>query len=245
MADFDMTDYSYIAQNLAEIKAEIAKAKAAPHAADRVKLLAVSKHHPVEAAAACWAQGVDALAENRVQEMLEKQDALPADIKGAAKWHLIGHLQTNKVRQVIGRVEMIHSLESTRLAYEIEKRAAAAGVVMPCLIEVNMGGEESKFGIEPGAAADFVDYLAGCEHIAVCGLMTVAPDAPEDVVRPVFAEMRRLRDELRKKYEKFANVRLNLQELSMGMSNDYRIAVEEGATMVRVGTGIFGRRIYR
>lgn len=244
MAEYS-TDYSYMAQNLAEIRAEIARAKEAPHAATEVRLLAVSKHNPAEAAAACWRQGVAALAENRVQEMLEKQDAMPEDIRAAVKWHLIGHLQTNKVRQVIGRVEMIHSLESCRLADEIEKRAAAAGVIMPCLIEVNMGGEESKFGLEPGAVADFVDYLAGCEHIAACGLMTVAPDAPEDVVRPVFADMRELRDNLRKKYEKFANPRLNLQELSMGMSNDYRIAVEEGATMVRVGTKIFGQRIYR
>lgn len=238
-------EYEHIAQNLAEVRAEIAAAKQSPRAAAAVKLLAVSKHNPMEAAAAAWRAGVGALAENRVQEMLEKQDAMPADIRGAVKWHLIGHLQTNKVRQVIGRVEMIHSLESTRLADEIEKRAAAAGIVMPCLIEVNMGGEESKFGLSPDEVADFVDYLAGCEHIAACGLMTVAPDAPDDVVRPVFADMRRLRDDLQKKYEKFANMRLNLQELSMGMSNDYRIAVEEGATMVRVGTRIFGQRIYR
>lgn len=238
-------DYSYMEQNLAEVRAQIAAAKAAPHAARSVKLLAVSKHNPAEAAVACWGYGVDALAENRVQEMLEKQDAMPESIRDEVKWHLIGHLQTNKVRQIIGRVQMIHSLESERLAAEIEKRAAAAGVIMPCLIEVNMGGEESKFGLAPDEVADFVDYLAGLQHIAVRGLMTVAPDAPEAVVRPVFADMRRLRDDLRRKYEKFADERLDLQELSMGMSNDYRIAVEEGATMVRVGTRIFGARIYR
>ncbi len=236
-----MADNTYMAQNLAEIKAVIAAAKAAPNAAPAVKLLAVSKHNPAEAAAACWRLGVDALAENRVQELLPKQDALPPDVK----WHLIGHLQTNKVRQVIGRVQMIHSLESTRLADEIEKRAAAANLLVPCLIEVNMAGEDSKFGIAPAEAADFVDYLADKQHIAVCGLMTVAPDVPAEETRPVFAAMRVLRDDLRKKYEKFTDARLNLQELSMGMSNDYRIAVEEGATMVRIGSLIFGQRIYR
>lgn len=233
--------FEYMADNLAEIRAEIAQAKLSPHAAETVKLLAVSKHNPAEAAAACWSLGVDGLAENRVQELLPKTEALPSDVK----WHLIGHLQTNKVRQVIGKVVLIHSLESERLADEIEKRAAAAGLQVPCLIEVNMAGEESKFGLLADEVEDFVDYLFDKQHIVVGGLMTVAPDVPAEEVRPVFADMRRMRDKLVAKYEKFANNRLNLQELSMGMSNDYRIAVEEGATMVRVGTKIFGQRIYR
>lgn len=236
-----MTDWAYMAENLAQIKADIAAAKSSPNAAAMVKLLAVSKHNPAEAAAACWGFGVDGLAENRVQELLPKQAALPPGVK----WHLIGHLQTNKVRQVIGQVELIHSLESLHLAAEVEKRAAAAGLTVPCLIEVNMAGEESKFGLAANEVDDFVAAVAGLSHIALCGLMTVAPDAPAEETRPVFAGMRRLRDELRRKYEKFANPRLNLQELSMGMSNDYKIAVEEGATMVRVGSRIFGERIYR
>lgn len=236
-----MADWSFMADNLAEVKAVIAEAKQSPRAAAAVKLLAVSKHNPAEAAAACWALGVDGLAENRVQELLPKQDALPP----AVKWHLIGHLQTNKVQKVIGRVEMIHSLESLRLAEEIEKRAAAAGLVVPCLIEVNMAGEESKFGLPPAQVWDFVQAAADMPHIALCGLMTVAPNVPPEETRQVFAGLRLLRDDLRRKCEKIANCRLNLQELSMGMSNDYRIAVEEGATMVRVGSRIFGERVYR
>lgn len=233
--------FEYMADNLAEIRAEIAKAKLSSRAARDVRLLAVSKNNPAEAAAACWGCGVDGLAENRVQELLEKSAALPDNVV----WHMIGHLQTNKVRQIIGKVAMLHSLESERLADEIEKRAAAAGIALPCLVEVNMAAEESKFGLAADEVADFIDYLFDKEHIVVRGLMTVAPDAPESEVRPVFAEMRCLRDKLAEKYEKFANPRVNLQELSMGMSNDYRIAVEEGATMVRVGTKIFGQRIYR
>lgn len=236
-----MVDHSDMAANLAEVKAAIAEAKNSPHAAGAVKLLAVSKHNPAEAAALCWSLGVDGLAENRVQELIPKQAALPPEVK----WHLIGHLQTNKVRQVIGRVELIHSLESLRLAAEIEKRAAAAGLLVPCLLEVNMAGEESKFGLAPAEVEDFIAALADMPHIAVRGLMTVAPHVPAEETRPVFAEMRILRDKLRQKTEKFADKRLNLQELSMGMSNDYKIAVEEGATMVRVGSRIFGERIYR
>lgn len=238
----ELTEFAYLAENLAEVRAEIAHAKAVgAHAADNVKLLAVSKTVPADVVAACWRLGVDGLAENRVQELLTKQEELPAD----AKWHMIGHLQTNKVRQIIGRVQMIHSLESWRLAEEIEKRAAAQNIIVPCLLEVNVAAEDSKFGLAPAEVWDFVQAAAGLPHIKLAGLMTVAPNAPAEEVRPVFAELRELRAEINRRAEKIADLAVNLQELSMGMSNDYKIAVEEGATMVRVGSRIFGGRVYR
>ncbi len=234
--------YEYIAENLADVKADIAAAlESGAHAAQGVRLLAVSKTVEAPKVAACWQLGVDGLAENRVQELLEKQPELPND----ARWHMIGHLQTNKVKYIIDKVEMIHSLESWRLALEIEKRAASCGRVMPCLLEVNVAAEDSKFGLSPAELWDFVQEASALEHVRIDGLMTVAPNAPAEEVRPVFAELRRLRDELHEKSQKFAFKNVPMQELSMGMSNDYRIAVEEGATMVRVGSRIFGQRIYR
>ncbi len=236
-------EYPELAADLAEVKAAIAKAQAeGEHAARTVRLLAVSKTVEAPKVAACWQLGVDGLGENRVQELLSKKAQLPP----AAKWHLIGHLQTNKARQIIGEVELIHSLESLRLAEELEKRAAAAGLTVHCLLEVNVAGEESKFGLAPAEVWDLAAEIAqDMPHIALDGLMTVAPNAPAAEVRPVFAELRELRDEIRRKAEKFALNRLNMQELSMGMSNDYKIAVEEGATIVRVGSRIFGGRVYR
>lgn len=243
-------EYAAIAENLAEVKAEIERAReTGSYAAKQVRLLAVSKTVAAPKVAYAWKCGVYGLAENKVQELLEKREQLPPE----AKWHLIGHLQTNKVRQIWDKVEMIHSLDSLKLAAEIEKRAAAADrdtdrdrdKKVSCLVEVNVAAEESKFGVAPAELWDMLVELAGMPHISVDGLMTVAPDAPAEEVRPVFAEMRRLRDEMRARAEKNSFFNIPMQELSMGMSNDYRIAVEEGATMVRVGSRIFGGRIYR
>ncbi|MBQ3180674.1 MAG: YggS family pyridoxal phosphate-dependent enzyme [Firmicutes bacterium] len=235
-------EYADIAENLALVRAEIELARLrGAHSAAAVRLLAVSKTVEAPRVACAWGCGVDALAENKVQELLDKQGQLPPE----ARWHFIGHLQTNKVRQVFDKVELIHSLDSLRLAAEIEKRAAAAERVVHCLIEVNVAAEESKFGLSPAEVWDMLVELAGMPHIAVDGLMTVAPDAPAEEVRPVFAELRKLRNEMRARAEKNSFSNISMQELSMGMSNDYRIAVEEGATMVRVGSSIFGGRIYR
>lgn len=235
-------EYADITENIARVRAEIERARLrGRHAAPSVRLLAVSKTVEAPRVAAAWQCGVDALAENKVQELLEKQGQLPDE----ARWHLIGHLQTNKVRQIIDKVELIHSLDSLRLAAEIEKRAAAAGRVVHCLIEVNVAAEESKFGLAPADVWDMLTQVAEMPHIVIDGLMTVAPDAPAEEVRPVFAALRELRDELRAKAEKNSFSNISMQELSMGMSNDYRIAVEEGATMVRVGSSIFGGRVYR
>lgn len=235
-------EYADIAENLALVRAEIELARLrGAHSAAAVRLLAVSKTVEAPRVACAWDCGVDALAENKVQELLDKQGQLPPE----ARWHFIGHLQTNKVRQVFDKVELIHSLDSLRLAAEIEKRAAAAERMVHCLIEVNVAAEESKFGLSPAEVWDMLVELAGMPHIAVDGLMTVAPDAPAEEVRPVFAELRKLRNEMRARAEKNSFSNISMQELSMGMSNDYRIAVEEGATMVRVGSSIFGGRIYR
>ena len=235
-------EYADIAGNIAVIKQQIEQARInGAHSAAAVRLLVVSKTVEAPRVAYAWGCGVDALAENKVQELLDKQGQLPPE----ARWHFIGHLQTNKVRQVFDKVELIHSLDSLRLAAEIEKRAAAAERVVHCLIEVNVAAEESKFGLSPAEVWDMLVELAGMPHIAVDGLMTVAPDAPAEEVRPVFAALRGLRDEMRTRAEKNSFSNIFMQELSMGMSNDYRIAVEEGATMVRVGSSIFGGRIYR
>ncbi len=237
-------DFAEIINN---IQAEIAAARArSANAAPRIHLLAVSKTRPAAEAAACWQAGqplgLAALAENKVQELLEKKSKLPADIR----WHFIGHLQTNKVKQVLGQAELIHSLDSWHLAEEINRRAETLQIVVKCLLEVNVAAESSKFGLRPDELWDFCKSARDLPGVRICGLMTVAPavDNPEQA-RPVFAELRSLRDELRQRAEKVAYSHLDLQELSMGMSNDYKVAVEEGATMVRLGSLIFGARVYR
>lgn len=237
-------DYAEVIKN---IQAEIAAARArSVNAAPQVQLLAVSKTHPAAEAEACWRAGqplgLAALAENKVQELLEKKAKLSPDIK----WHFIGHLQTNKVKQVLGQTELIHSLDSWRLAEEINHRAELLQIEVKCLLEVNVAAEDSKFGLAPDELWDFCQAARDLPRVRICGLMTVAPaaESPEQA-RPVFAELRRLRDELRQRAEKVAYSYLDLQELSMGMSNDYKVAIEEGATIVRLGSVIFGARIYR
>lgn len=239
-------DYAEVIHN---IQTEIAAARArSSHAAPAVRLLAVSKTVDAGRAAACWQAGAPlglaGLAENKVQELLEKSVKLPP----ATPWHFIGHLQTNKVKQLLGvdGLALIHSLDSLRLAEEIERRAAARLMTARCLLEVNVAAEDSKFGLAPAELWDFMQAVSGFKHLRICGLMTVAPAVEEpEAARPVFAELRRLRDSLRQRAEKVAYSNLDLQELSMGMSNDYKVAVEEGATMVRLGSVIFGDRIYR
>ena len=222
--------------------------EASPNAAPQVKLLAVSKTVEAERVAACWQAGqplgLAGLAENKVQELGQKSAALPAMIP----WHFIGHLQTNKVKQLLAvpRLVLLHSLDSWRLAVELEKQAEARGFLVECLVEVNVAAEGSKFGLAPAELWDFLQSCAALSHVNIRGLMTVAPavEQPEQA-RPVFAELRNLRDKMRQRAEKVAYSNLSLQELSMGMSNDYRVAVEEGATLLRVGSRIFGARIYR
>lgn len=202
-----------------------------------VTLIAVSKTKPVETLQEAYDLGVRVFGENKVQEMEDKYESLPRDIQ----WHLIGHLQRNKVKYIIDKAVLIHSVDSLRLAQTIEKEAEKHNLTAHILIEVNVAREESKFGIFPEDLENLVDEIAKLPHIQVDGLMTIAPFVPDpEENRPVFRELRKLSVDISAK--KVDNV--NMSVLSMGMTNDYQVAIEEGATMVRVGTGIFGARNY-
>lgn len=206
---------------------------------DEVELVAVSKTHPAAAVRALEPAAPVILGENRVQEALDKMAEIPD--RGQFHWHLIGHLQTNKVNRAAEAFDMIHSVDSERLLIKLERRCAELQRILPVLIEVNVGGESSKSGCR---VADVPAVLeAGCEltHVRIEGLMTVPPflDDPEEV-RPFFRQLREMRDRMQ---DRFAP-RLQLPHLSMGMSHDYSVAIQEGATLVRVGTAIFGHRFY-
>lgn len=204
---------------------------------EEVTLIAVSKTKPVEVLQEAYDLGVRVFGENKVQELTEKYDALPRDIR----WHMIGHLQTNKVKYIVEKAELIHSVDSLRLAQAIEKEAAKRERTVDILVEVNVAEEESKFGVRVDEVIPFIEKLALFSHIHVCGLMTIAPfvENPEEN-RPIFKNLHKLSVDIMGK-----NIdNRNVDVLSMGMTNDYGVAIEEGATMVRVGTGIFGFRNY-
>ena len=202
-----------------------------------VKLIAVSKTKPVSLLQEAYDCGCRDFGENHVQEIVEKYDKLPKDIR----WHMIGHLQKNKVKYIIDKVCMIHSVDSYDLAEEISKRAVKAGITMPILVEINTGGEISKSGISPDNAVEMVRSLSRLPGIEIQGLMTVPPIAhiPEDN-RPFFRMLYKLSVDINE--QKIDNIKMG--ELSMGMSGDYQTAIEENATFVRVGTAIFGARDY-
>ena len=227
-----------IAENLKQVEERIeAACRRAGRDCGSVRLVAVSKTKPAEAIAEAYAAGQRLFGENHAQEIVAKKPILPEDIR----WHFIGNLQKNKVKYLVGNVAMIHSVNSEGLAAEIEKQAAKHGIVQKILLEVNIAGEESKQGAAPDQILPLLQFCETQPHIKLCGLMAVAPQAenPEES-RPVFVRLRRLREELRpllKDPEAF-------RELSMGMSGDFEVAVEEGATLIRVGTLIFGRRQY-
>lgn len=225
-------------QNIAQVRQNIKQAaEKAGRNPDDILLLAVSKTKPVEQIKEAVSYGLTSLGENKVQEIMDKYEPMGEGIH----WHLIGHLQTNKVKYIIDKVDMIHSVESIRLAEEIEKRAAAKDKVMDILIEVNIAQEESKFGIPVEEVESFLQEVSKFTHICVRGLMTVAPfvENPEEN-RLYFRKMRELLVDINAK--KIHNI--NMDVLSMGMTGDYMVAIEEGATIVRVGTGIFGERYY-
>jgi pyridoxal phosphate enzyme (YggS family) len=218
-----------IAANVAAVRARI---EAAAHRAGRdpasVTLIAVSKTFPAEAVAAAIAAGIRDIGENRVQEAETKRPAVEATGAAPARWHLIGHLQSNKVKPALHTFDILHSVDAPRLAETISRHASAP---VDILLEVNVAGEASKYGLSPDAVAAALERIRALPNLNPCGLMTVAPavDDPEQV-RPVFHRLRELRDAL------------GLAELSMGMTHDFEVAVEEGATMVRVGRAIFGMR---
>lgn len=221
-----------------EVKARIeaACARAGKNPED-VTLVAVSKTKPEEDIQALYDYGVRDFGENYIQELRTKHDDLPKDIR----WHMIGHLQRNKVKYIADYVTMIHAVDTLPLAETIEKEGVRFDRIIPVLIEVNVAGEESKFGVTPENCVSFAEQFAGFPHIRLEGLMTSAPfvENPEDN-RPVFRKLRQLAVDINKK--NIDNV--GMRVLSMGMTNDFEVAVEEGATMVRVGTAIFGARDY-
>ena len=202
-----------------------------------VSLICVTKTKPEEMLREAYEAGQRDFGENKVQEICRKKPNLPDDIR----WHMIGHLQRNKVRQLIGRTVMIHSVDSLRLAETISEEALKAGIVIPVLIEVNMADEESKFGVSPNEAPTLVKDASALSGIKIKGLMTIAPytEDPESN-RPYFAGLRELAVDIGQKC--IDNVSMSV--LSMGMTGDFEVAIEEGATHIRVGTGIFGERIY-
>ena len=198
-------------------------------------MIAVSKTKPLEELQKAYDCGVRDFGENKVQEILKKAPAMPAD----ARFHMIGHLQRNKVRQVLPYVTMIHSVDSVRLALEIQREAQRANRAIDILLEINVAGEESKFGFSPEEVMDALSEIRDFSNVHVCGLMTIAPFVENsEENRPIFKKLFQLYVDIKRK-----NIdNSSMAVLSMGMTGDYVVAVEEGATMVRVGTGIFGAR---
>ena len=202
-----------------------------------VTLIAVSKTKPIEMIEEAMEAGARVFGENKVQELCDKYEQLPKDLH----WHLIGHLQRNKVKYIVDKAELIHSVDSLKLAEEISKEALKKNVEVNILIEVNVAEEESKFGVSVEETLALVEEIAKLPGIHIQGLMTIAPYTtdPEEN-RPVFRILKKLAVDIKKK--NIDNVCMDV--LSMGMTGDYQVAVEEGATLVRVGTGIFGERNY-
>ncbi len=230
-----------IAQNVNEVRSRIAQICARLKRPEAVELVAVSKTVPPERVLEAYQAGVRNFGENKVQEYLDKKDSLPED----AAWHLIGHLQTNKTKFVVraaaaGRLALLQSLDRPELAREIEKQARQCGLQqLPCLIQVNSSGEDTKGGFRPEDVEDFVSTLTPDSVIGIRGLMTIGPLSKNaEAIRECFSTVRQLRDHLRERFPK-----RNWDTLSMGMSADYEIALEEGSTLVRIGSAIFGVRI--
>lgn len=205
---------------------------------EEITLVAVSKTKSAEKIQELYNLGIKNFGENKVQELKQKYLELPKDIR----WHMIGHLQTNKVKEIIDKVYLIHSVDSIHLAEVIEKESLKKNIIVNILLEVNVSGEESKFGLSIDEVIHAVEVISKFSHIRIKGLMTIAPytENPEEN-REFFYKLRELSIEIKNK--NIYNVSMNI--LSMGMTNDYQIAIEEGATMIRVGTGIFGERIYK
>ena len=228
-----------IRTNIEAVEERICSAcKRAGRDRSEVRLICVTKTKPVEMLQEAYEAGQRDFGENKVQEICRKKPDLPPDIR----WHMIGHLQRNKVRQLIGQTAMIHSVDSLRLAETISAEAVKAGIRIPVLIEVNMAGEESKFGLAKEDVEELVRAAAALEGIQISGLMTIAPYTEDpETNRPYFAGLRELAVDIGQKC--IDNVSMSV--LSMGMTGDFEVAIEEGATHIRVGTGIFGERIAR
>ena len=224
--------------NLSEIERRIEEScKRVNRDRSEVTLIAVSKTKPVEDLKVIYDQGIRNFGENKVQELTGKIPEMPSDIK----WHLIGHLQRNKVKYIVDKVELIHSVDSYRLAEEINIQAKKKDIVVPVLIEVNAANEASKFGVKLEETMQLCEEIAHLENVHIMGLMTIAPNVvvPEEN-RDVFHKIKDLSVDIANKNIDNVDMRI----ISMGMTNDFEVAIEEGATMVRVGTAIFGERNY-
>ncbi len=227
-----------IKENLEFVEENILRAcKKAGRDRSEVTLIAVSKTKPVSDIRKAMECGIRTFGENKVQEIKDKTE----EITEPLNWHMIGHLQANKVKYLPGRVCMIHSVDNRKLADEIEKQFAKTDTVIDVLIEVNMAAEDTKFGITPEETPDFVKEISTLPHLNIRGLMTIAPYTEDPESNRVF--FRGLR-ELKNKINGMGIPNVNMDTLSMGMTGDYQVAIEEGATFVRVGTGIFGERDY-
>ena len=226
-----------IADRLAEVRGRIAAAaRSAGRDPSSIRLVAVSKTFPIDAIRDAYAAGQREFGENRVQEALEKI-AASGDLE--IRWHLLGHLQTNKAKKAAPAFSTIHSVDSVELLQKIDAAAADTGRAPELLIQVDLAGEATKFGVQPADVPRLFDAAVGCHAVRVAGLMTLPPipESPEDA-RPWFRRLRELRDE----WSAAGVPRSMLAELSMGMSGDFEVAIEEGSTMVRIGTAIFGSR---
>lgn len=229
-----------IAEKLTQIKNDIDKSIAKrsnlnmPH---EVKVVAVTKNHDIHAMREAIDAGVITVGENRIQEAMDKALSLDRDVK----WHLIGHLQTNKVKHAVKLFDLIHSVDSKKLVLAIDQAAKEVHKVQEILLQVNVAKEESKFGIDVAEVMGVADFISQLRNVKLCGLMAIAPHYEDvELTRPVFKKMFNLFVEL--KNRNIGNT--DMHWLSMGMSNDYQIAIEEGANIVRIGTGIFGQRQY-
>lgn len=225
-----------IRDHLNEVRENIQKAcEKAGRSPQEVTLIAVSKTKPLFMLEEAYEAGARDFGENKVQEILKKHPKMPED----ARFHMIGHLQRNKVKQVLPHAVLIHSVDSYRLAEQISQEAGKLGITAKILLEVNVAKEESKFGMMPEDVEEMAGQIAALPHLQIEGLMTIAPfvDDPEKN-RPVFRKLYQLSVDIKKK--NIDNVKMGV--LSMGMTGDYQVAVEEGSTMIRVGTGIFGAR---
>lgn len=203
---------------------------------DDVVLLAVSKTKPLECLEEAYKCGIRDFGENKVQELIDKYENFHKDVR----WHLIGHLQTNKVKYLVGKVFLIHSLDSVNLLNVIEKTFGKADLIAEALIQINIGREDSKTGILEEDIEEFLEEIEKCKHVSIKGIMVIIPQGDEESNRNYFRRTKQIFDDLSKR--EFKNI--NMQILSMGMTHDYKTAIEEGSTLVRIGTGIFGKRNY-
>ena len=230
-------------ERVQSIQARIAQAcERAGRSPNEITVVAVSKTFPMQAIASGTGAGLKHFGENRARQLRDKAKARPGAFEGGdIKWHMVGHLQTNKANFIARHADWFDALDSPRLAEELDKRAAKNDRTIPCLVQVNITGDEQKYGLDPSETHDYLDHCAQYDHLAIRGLMALGSfvDDPEEV-RGEFQKMRTLFDT----YDASDNPQVEMAELSIGMSNDFEVAIEEGSTMIRLGTSIFGPRDY-